>query len=67
MSEQIILNIAGVGEISAPMMCRGSVGISCGNGIGLRPQIIIASVCKRMETPIAVISGARRGALRRRL
>src|SRR5487761_2036593 len=30
-----------------------------------RPHIIMARFCSRMETPIAVISGARRGAPRR--
>jgi hypothetical protein len=42
----------------------GSVGSNCGNGSGLRDQMIIAAVCSRIDTPIAVISGARRGARR---
>ena len=53
-------------EITAPPIMIGSDGSSCGNGSGLRPQIIMAKVCSRIDTPIAVIRGARRGALRRR-
>ena len=45
-------------------MSIGSDGSSCGKVSGLRDQIIIASVCRMMETPIAVISGASLGALR---
>ncbi|MNS61181.1 hypothetical protein D3C72_942000 [compost metagenome] len=43
-----------------------SIGRICGNISGLRLQIIIATVCSNTETPIPEISGARRGALRRR-
>ena len=53
-------------EITAPPMLMGSVDSNCGKGKGLRVQIIMAKVCSRMETPMAVIRGARRGALRRR-
>ena len=53
-----------VGEIRAPAMLTGVEGMICGNGSGLRPQIIMAKVCSRIDTPMAVISGARRGALR---
>ncbi len=59
-------------EITAPglfgpdwITLIGSVGSSCGNGSGLRDQIIMASVCSRIDTPMAVISGARRGARRK--
>jgi len=57
--------------ISLPVMVApvepisiGLEGSSCGKVSGLRDQIIIASVCSTIDTPMAVISGARRGALR---
>jgi hypothetical protein len=57
--------------ISLPVMVApvvpisiGAEGSSCGKVSGLRDQIIIPTVCRMMETPIAVISGASRGALR---
>ena len=55
-------------EIMAPPIMIGSLDSSCGNGSGLRPQngIAMTNVCSRIETPMAVIRGARRGALRRR-
>jgi hypothetical protein len=36
----------------------------CGKAIGLRLQMIIARCCRMIERPIAVMSGARRGAFR---
>ena len=60
-----VIEITAPGVVSVALITlSGSVGNSCGNGSGLRDQIIIASVCSRIDTPIAVISGARRGALR---
>lgn len=44
-------------EITAPPMLMGSVDSNCGKGKGLRVQIIMAKVCSRMETPMAVIRG----------
>ena len=49
----------------APAISNVSVGMICGNAIGLRLQISIATCCRMIETPIAVISGASRGALRK--
>ena len=62
----VTVTIAG-GCASLPaVMAMGSIGRICGNISGLRVQIIIATVCSSTETPIPEISGARRGALRRR-
>ena len=36
----------------------------CGNGSGLRLQMISARCCRMIDTPIAVMSGASRGARR---
>ena len=36
----------------------------CGNASGLRLQISIATCCRMIEMPMAVISGASRGAPR---
>ena len=36
----------------------------CGNAIGLRLQMIIARCCRMIDRPMAVMSGASRGALR---
>ncbi|MCY1308245.1 hypothetical protein D9M68_925790 [compost metagenome] len=53
--------------IVAPVvpMSIGSDGSSCGKVSGLRDQISMPIVCRMMDTPIAVISGASRGALRK--
>ncbi|CAB3773277.1 hypothetical protein LMG29739_06375 [Paraburkholderia solisilvae] len=60
-----VIEITAPGFVSVALITLiGSVGSSCGNASGLRPQMIIASVCSRIDTPIAVISGARRGARR---
>ncbi len=55
-------------EIIAPPSMIGSDDSNCGKGSGLRPHhgIAMTKVCSRIETPMAVIRGARRGALRRR-
>ncbi|MNL11545.1 hypothetical protein D3C87_1323850 [compost metagenome] len=45
-------------------MSIGLEGSSCGKVSGLRDQISMPIVWRMMETPMAVISGARRGALR---
>ena len=45
-------------------MSIGSEGSNSGKIMGLRDQMIMASVWRMIETPIAVISGASRGALR---
>ena len=50
--------------ITAPATLIGSVGSSSGKGLGLGFQMIIANVCNSRLTPIAVINGASRGALR---
>ncbi len=42
----------------------GRSGISCGNVMYVRPQTSIATVWITIDTPMAVMSGARRGALR---
>ncbi len=44
----------------------GVIGSNCGNIRGLRDQISIARVCSSSETPMPLISGARRGAVRNR-
>ena len=48
----------------APKNSIGRSSSSVGKVRKLRPHTIIANVCSRIETPIAVINGARRGALR---
>ena len=41
-----------------------TVAMICGYGSGLRLQMIIARCCRMIDRPIAVISGASRGARR---
>ena len=48
----------------APNTVKVVSGMICGNAITFRLQTSIARCCRMIETPIAVISGARRGALR---
>ncbi len=50
--------------ITGPPRSIGSFGNRIGYGLGLGFQTIIASVCNSRLMPIAVISGASRGALR---
>ena len=50
--------------MTAPPMLYSLASSRIGNGFGLGFQMIMASVCSSSDTPIAVISGARRGALR---
>jgi len=47
--------------IAPPKLC-GVLAISCGKEWYSRPQIIIARFCSTMDTPMAVMRGARRGA-----
>ena len=54
-----------LGARMAPKIGTGSVGSRSGKTIGFGFQMIIAIVCSTIDMPIAVISGARRGALRR--
>ena len=55
----------GIGPVAAaPWGSAGVLAISCGKEWYSRPQIIMARFCSTMDTPIAVISGARRGAWR---
>jgi len=49
----------------APPIEYDSTLMICGKASGLRLQIIIATCCRMIEIPIAVISGASRGAPRR--
>ena len=50
--------------MTAPPMWKGSLGSRIGKDLTVGFQMIIASVCSSRLTPIAVISGASRGALR---
>ena len=49
---------------SVPVTWYGTTVMICGNGIGLRLQMIIARCCRMIDRPMAVISGASRGAVR---
>jgi hypothetical protein len=51
--------------IAAPPMLKLGLSMICGKASGLRPQISSARCCRMMDMPMAVISGARRGAWRR--
>ena len=51
-----------LGARIAPPILIVVVDKRSGKTLGLAPQIIIASVCKMIEMPIAVISGANLGA-----
>ncbi len=50
--------------MTGPPRSNGTEGSRIGKGLGLGFQTIMASVCSSSDMPMAVISGARRGALR---
>ncbi len=50
--------------ICAPASSNTGLSMICGKPSGLRLQMIIATCCRMIEMPIAVISGASRGAPR---
>ena len=50
--------------MTAPPMWNGSLGSRIGNDLEFGFQMIIASVCSSRLMPMAVMSGASRGALR---
>ena len=54
-----------VTEITAPPIWMGSDDKTEGYDLGLGFQMIMAKVCSKIDIPMAVISGARRGELRR--
>ena len=53
-----------LGASNAPKMSIESVGSRSGNGRGRGCQMIIAIISTTIDTPMAVINGASRGALR---
>ena len=53
-----------VAPFGLPVMWIGTTVMICGNAIGLRLQMIIARCWRMIDRPIAVMSGASRGALR---
>ena len=53
-----------VAPLGLSVMWMGVTVMICGKAIGLRLQMIIARCCRMIESPIAVMSGASRGALR---
>ena len=59
-----ICTLVMVAPLALSVMCYGTTVMICGNAIGLRLQMIIARCCRMIDTPMAVISGASRGARR---
>ena len=53
-----------VAPLGVSVRCMGVTVMICGNGIGLRLQMIIARCWRMIDRPMAVMSGASRGALR---